>query len=843
MFRKLDPDRYYPVYGDDSTTQRDVNTQGALYVRLEWDHSQALWGNFNTLFTGNEFAQYNRSLYGAHLVHRATELTRFGDRRNEVYGFASEAETAMGHNEFLGTGGSLYYLRDREVIEGSEKVWVEVRDRSTGRVLETRTYRVGQDYDIDYFQGRIILNRPLAQVDSLGSGGSIIKDRPLEGNDVVLLVDYEYLPDAFTGQELSVGVRGKTWINDNVGIGGTLVNEDRDVGDDYELRGADVTLKAGKGTHLKLELAQSRATQTQGGWSSLNGGLSFGRIQDIANDRRDGNARAIEGQVNLSELTDGETQGRVQAWMRDRDAGFSTARTDNGQPLRDAGVDARWAINDTVALSTRMTQVESATTGLLASGNRRDERDLSVQARVTTTEKLDLIAEIRNTEQREIDAVSGVAAPNARATLGAVGFDYQVDAETTAFGAAQTVVDKNVPYRDNDSATLGAKRQVNDSLAVLGEVTAGDRGEALTLGVDYAVTQDMTVNLAAGFGDGAASRIGTSYTTAGGMELYGAYAIDTDRTDQEERSLTLGQRKRFGNATQLFSEQQFARRDQDAGITHVFGVDHQLDRHYTVSGSLQHSSYDTLLGDVERDGASAGLRYRDRDLKASTRLEYRRDRSASGNSEAGDTTQWLTSNALNWAQNPHLRWLIKLNLARTANDATGGTEASFVEGNLGAAYRPAFNDRLNLLAKYSYLSDLGSSGQRDLLPDERSHVLSIEALYDLTKRWELGGKFAYRKGETRLQRDSGPWFDSGAHMALVRGRYHFIRRWDAMVEYRWLEAETKDDVNHGALTGVYFHVNDNFRVGAGYNFTDFDDDLTRLNYRTRGWFLDFVGSF
>ncbi|MGF1548752.1 MAG: SdrD B-like domain-containing protein [Thiotrichales bacterium] len=844
LFRKLDPDRYYPVYGDDSTTQRDVNTQGALYVRLEWDQSQAMWGNFNTLFTGNEFAHYNRSLYGAHLMHRATELTRFGDRKHEVYGFASEAETAMGHNAFLGTGGSLYYLRDREVIEGSEKVWVEVRDRSTGRVLETRTYRVGQDYDIDYFQGRIILNRPLAQVDALGSGGSIIKDRPLEGNDVVMLVDYEYLPNSFTGQELSAGVRGKTWVNDNVGIGATVVNEDRDVGADYELYGADVTLKAGKGTHLKLELAQSRATQTQGGWSSVNGGLSFGRIQDIANDRRKGTAHAIEAQVNLSELTDGEAQGRVQVWSKARGAEFSSARSDNGRVMRDTGVDARWAVNDTVALSTRMTQVESAaTSGLLANGNSREERDLSVQARVTTSDQLDLIAEVRSAEQREIDAVTGVATPNARATLGAVGFDYQADDATTVYGAAQTTIDKNPAYRDNDAVTLGAKRQVNDSLAVLGEVTTGDRGDALTLGADYAVTQDMTVNLAAGFGDGAASRIGTSYTTAGGTELYGAYAIDTDRTDQEERSLTLGQRKRFGHATQLFSEQQFARRDQDAGITQVFGVEHALDRHYTVSGSLQHSRFDTAAGDIERDAASAGLGFRDRDLKASTRLEYRRDRSASGTSEAGDTTQWVTSNALNWAQNPHLRWLIKLNLARTTNDATGGTEASFVEGNLGAAYRPAFNDRLNLLAKYSYLSDLGSSGQRDLVPDERSHVLSVEALYDLTRRWEIGGKLAYRKGETRLQRDSGPWFDSGAHMALVRGRYHFVKRWDAMVEYRWLEAETKDDVNHGALTGVYFRVNDHFRVGAGYNFTDFDDNLTRLNYRTRGWFLDFVGSF
>ncbi|MGO1003968.1 hypothetical protein ACTOWK_23595, partial [Lysobacter sp. CA196] len=64
IFRRLDPDLYYPVYGDDSTTYRDVDTMGRLYVRVDWDKSQALWGNFETGITGTEYGQYSRSLYG-----------------------------------------------------------------------------------------------------------------------------------------------------------------------------------------------------------------------------------------------------------------------------------------------------------------------------------------------------------------------------------------------------------------------------------------------------------------------------------------------------------------------------------------------------------------------------------------------------------------------------------------------------------------------------------------------------------------------------------------------------------------------------------------------------------
>jgi outer membrane protein OmpA-like peptidoglycan-associated protein len=194
VFRRLDPDRYYPTFGDESTTTSDVDTQGRFYGRVEWDKSQALWGNFNTGITGNEYIQYDRSLYGGQLEYRDVDITRFGDHETEVTVFASEPNTAFAHNEFSGTGGSLYYLRNTDIVQGSEKVWVEVRERDTNRVLENITLQNGSDYQVDDIQGRIILNRPLAQVSSSASP-SIIKDQPLDGNDMFLMVDYEYLPD------------------------------------------------------------------------------------------------------------------------------------------------------------------------------------------------------------------------------------------------------------------------------------------------------------------------------------------------------------------------------------------------------------------------------------------------------------------------------------------------------------------------------------------------------------------------------------------------------------------------------------------------------------------------
>ena len=187
VFRRIDPDQYYLVYGDDSTIIDDTDSQGKLYMRVDWDKSHALWGNFNTAFSGTEFAPFNRSLYGAQLRHRSKQSTSLGDNKTEVSAFVSEAQTAFRHNEFTGTGGSLYYMRDQDIVLGSEKVWVEVRRNSSEQVLQRIPLERGRDYEFDEFQGRLILTRPLLSV-SAQTGPSIIRDAPQFGDNTYLVV-------------------------------------------------------------------------------------------------------------------------------------------------------------------------------------------------------------------------------------------------------------------------------------------------------------------------------------------------------------------------------------------------------------------------------------------------------------------------------------------------------------------------------------------------------------------------------------------------------------------------------------------------------------------------------
>jgi hypothetical protein len=64
-----------------------------------------------------------------------------------------------------------------------------------------------------------------------------------------------------------------------------------------------------------------------------------------------------------------------------------------------------------------------------------------------------------------------------------------------------------------------------------------------------------------------------------------------------------------------------------------------------------------------------------------------------------------------------------------------------------------------------------------------------------------------------------------------------------MAEYHWLNSEDSQSTRSGAMLAVYRHVGDNLKVGVGYNFTDFDDDLTSYDYDTKGWFINLVGKY
>jgi len=585
---------------------------------------------------------------------------------------------------------------------------------------------------------------------------------------------------------------------------------------------------------MKFEYAESDDIQTRQSLQSNNGGISF--INPTPINDPDGKSEAVgfEARVNLAEITNNKQQGFIMGWWKDRDAGFSsTARIDDGIETTDIGIEGEYQATDNLKLSTRITNLDKD--GLL------EKTTASIQGDYTISNKLSVGAEIRHEDEDDDSAiVPGVARNSSKATLAGLALSYQVDDQTELYTSGQLVLSESGEYRDNAGFTVGANRQVSSRLALKGEVFHGDRGDAVILGGEYAVTPNANVSISAGFGEGAASQVGTNYTTASGLELYGSYAIDPDRTDSGSNIFTFGTKRDFQNGLQIYSESQFGEGDDEQSIGRTYGLDFDLNNEWRLSASLQTNDIELGNADIDRRAATIGASFRNDTMKFGTVLEYREDDDQTTDL---DNRQWLTSNAIEWQKSESLRLIGKLDLSITHSEANKSDEAKYAELDLGFAYRPAFDDRLNILGKYTFLYDLGSSGQENIRPDERSHIFSLEGIYDLNQRWEIGAKYAHREGDVRLTRGSGEWFETGAHLAVIRTRYHFLHKWDALMEYRWLESETDDDDRQGLLIAGYRHIANNFKIGAGYNFTDFDDDLRDQDYESNGWFFDIVGKY
>jgi len=558
VFRRIDPDQYYLVYGDDSTIVDDTNSQGKLYLRVDWDRSYAMWGNFNTAFSGTQYAPFNRSLYGAHLLKRSRSTTESGDSKTELSAFVSEAQTAFRHNEFEGTGGSLYYLRDQDIVLGSDKVWVEVRRDGSEQVVQKIELERGRDYEIDEFQGRIILSRPLLSVSSQ-VGPSIIRDEPQPGDNTFLVVDYEYVPENFEAGNATAGLRAKKWFNDHVALGGTWVNENRE-DEDYAVKGLDLTVKRSNDTYLRFEVAQSQSSQTQGSFYSIDGGLTFSNFNSNSQvGDESGTAIGVEARLRANELIDLDKPVTLGAWAKHRGEGFSSASLDTGADTTDVGMEFYAELSELVSLSGRATRLHRK--------SQSTESLVALQADYTYTDKLVLSGELRRVSDEYLDTGTSESA-----TLAAGKASYDVSESVNVYAIAQTALDKSGNYQDNTMFTVGARAKVTDKLSVSGEMSDGSRGTNVTLGAEHQLSDSYSIYANANVVDNGVSSLGQSYT--------------------------IGQRKTVSDKLKIYSEHQFSTEESSTGFANTIGLNNTFNRYTSGTLSFQASRTEDELGQL-----------------------------------------------------------------------------------------------------------------------------------------------------------------------------------------------------------------------------------------------------
>ena len=121
-------------------------------------------------------------------------------------------------------------------------------------------------------------------------------------------------------------------------------------------------------------------------------------------------------------------------------------------------------------------------------------------------------------------------------------------------------------------------------------------------------------------------------------------------------------------------------------------------------------------------------------------------------------------------------------------------------------------------------------------------VLSFETIFQITPGIEW-----VTKGAARLQEETtqlSPVFKSTTLLGIQRFNIRVWHRFDFGVEYRALMERESDDQRNGWLGEVMYRVQGNFRVGGGYNFTDFsDNEFSQNDYTSRGLFFRVQGRY
>ena len=815
LFRRIDPDYHYPTLGDDSTVTEDAPTSGKFFVKAKKDNTYGLWGNYRIAYTDTSLAHVDRGLYGANLHYQPLDTTGFGEPRLLVDGFAADPGTVAGRDEFRGTDGSLYFLRRQDVLEGSERVRIEVRDKDSGIVLAVKNLTPVLDYSIDYLQGRILLSQPLP---ATANDGLLVHSGSISGHPVFLVARYEFTPGFDDPDTMAVGGRAHYWFNDHVKVGVTASQENK--GDiENSLGGADLTLRKSSASWLKLEAGRTKGPGVPAG-TSIDGGFNFG-TSDIPGDSEvEASAYRLDGSVGFRDLFE-KGRGRVTFYWQELEAGYSAPGQVTARDLTQYGGTAEMPFTDRLSARAKMDKSERQ------EGLETETAELNLDYRMG--EHWTLGSGVRYDSRKDNSPVVPATQEEGDRTDAVVRLLYDSKARWTTYGFVQETIRTTDNRQDNGRVGAGGSLRLTDRFNVTGEVSEGDLGTGGKLGTEYLYSDRTTI--------------------------YSNYTLENnERTDNgllaRQGKMASGFRTRYSDSASVYAEERYTYGDVPTGLTHTAGVKLVVfDRvNFGANIDLGTLKDPQTAAELERKALGVSVGYGFDNLKLATAVEYRDDNIQQPDTSYSKRTSWLSKTSVKYQLSEDWRLTGQFHYAVSDSSMGDSYSGDYTKAVLGYAFRPVNNDRLNALLKYTYFYNIpatdqvtGAGAASDYI--QRSHIGSVDVMYDLTHRWTVGGKYAYRLGQVAPDRIVREFFDSRANLYVLRADWHFVHRWDALVEVRRLDLPDADDSRSGVLVGMYRHVGDHIKAGVGYNFSDFSDDLTQLSYTHQGLFVNLVGKY
>ena len=618
---------------------------------------------------------------------------------------------------------------------------------------------------------------------------------------------------------LSTGGQAHYWFGDYVKLGFTSNANEQDEGDST-LNAADLTLRWSSESWLKVQQARSEGLVSLP-LVSDDGGFEFNAYDPSSFVNAEAEANRADISIGFGDLIS-YVDGQLSLYVQEVGAGYSasglTALTDTNiyggafsMPIADRFTVRAKADHRTqeFGLETRAQEIDVSYQMSyhwdVSTGYRRDDRiDRSINVPLT---------------QEEGERTDGVVQ---------IGYDSK---ETwSAYAFKQDTLSTTGNRQQNSRAGLGGSYRLSERLRIDAEVSNGDLGPG--------------------------GRLGTNYLHSDRTSMYLNYSLENERTDNGSRSmrgsegnLVAGVKSRLADSTSVFLEERYQQNDAMTGLTHATGISFAPSEKWNLGintdiGTLQ----DSQTG-AETNRVAGGLQigFGLESLQFSSGVEYRNDDAEQPDLGRTERTTWLFRNNFKYQINPGSRLLGKLNHSESESSLGTFYAGGFTEAVFGYGYRPVYHDRLNVLAKYTYFYNVPTTDQvtlQNIAAEfiQKTHIAAVDVTYDITPTISIGGKYAHRLGQVSLDRENPELFDNNANLYVARGDVRFRENWEFLAEVRLLDMPDLDERRSGALLTISRYLGDHLKIGVGYNFTDFSENLTDLSFDHHGYFINMTGS-
>jgi len=285
LFRDIQPDEFYPVYGESSIKGFDAQSTSRLYVRLEHEKTYAVYGDFITQERNPDrrLGDYSRAQTGVKAHYEKDRISA------NIFGSSSVSNRRI--RKIQGQGISRYELPDQNIIENSEIIEIVTVDRNQPDVtLNVERLSRFKDYVIEPFSGVITFKSPVPSVDE-------------NFNPIFIRATYEVEND--DQRYLIGGANGSFDVTDNMTVGANVIR-DNNPADNFTMASGNVSIQLAENTRAVGEVAHTR--------SELDGNGTAERLKvQHRGDNADLTAQIAKSGKNFSNPSSTLGQARIEA--------------------------------------------------------------------------------------------------------------------------------------------------------------------------------------------------------------------------------------------------------------------------------------------------------------------------------------------------------------------------------------------------------------------------------------------------------------------------------------------------------------------------------------------------